>query len=230
MHICKFNSSHNPKKSNRTPLEMKALENLTNNEHIIIKPADKGGGIAIQNKDIYIKEALRLLFDSPTYQVLHSDLLPFFSKEASQLIEKAVNANIISKTEASFLKKDFFKILYFYHLPKVHKDMENPIVAAMDNATSGFSKYIDQFLQPLAQSLPSYIQDGTHLLDMLAPYAWEPTYWWLSLDVTLLYTSIPHDVGVQAVEHFFIRRPQHEPQTGSVHFGSPFILSKTQLF
>lgn len=42
---------------------------------------------------------------------------------------------------------------------------------------------------------------------MLAPYEWEPTYWWLSLDVTSLYTSISHEMGVQAVEHFLAADP-----------------------
>lgn len=42
---------------------------------------------------------------------------------------------------------------------------------------------------------------------MHKPYIWAQTYWCLSLDVSSLYTSIPHDVGIQAVEHFLANDP-----------------------
>lgn len=80
-------------------------------------------------------------------------------------------------------------------------------MAAIDSVTSVFSKYVNLFIQPLAQNLLSYIHDGAHLLDMLAPHEWEPTYWWLSLDVISLYTSIPHEVGLRAVKHFLAEDP-----------------------
>lgn len=108
----------------------------------------------IQNKEDYIQEALRLLSDSHTYKTILNKPLQGFLKEATQLINRALHESIISKTEASFLKRDFYKIPYFYHLPKVHKDLDNPpghpIVAAKDSVTSCFSKYVDSFLQPLA--------------------------------------------------------------------------------
>lgn len=34
-------------------------------------------------------------------------------------------------------------------------------------------------------------------------YKWESSYLWLSLDVCSLYTSLPHEGGLQAVEYFF---------------------------
>lgn len=118
-----------------------------------------------------------------------------FSLEATTLVNKALTDEIISKSEALFLKKNFYKVPYFYYLPKIHKDLTHPpghpIVAAMESVTSGFSIYIDQFLQLLAQNLPSYIRDGPHLLEMLKPYTWNKNYWWLSLDVSSLYIYTP---------------------------------------
>lgn len=214
--MCNTNREHIYIKSNLSPLERQALEQLTLNQSIVIKPADKGGSIVIQEKDDYVRESRRLLSDTNTYSILSSDPTSQFALEVATLVNRALTEKIISKSEASFITKNFYKVPYFYHLPKIHKDLTNPpgrpIVAAMDSVTSGFSIYIDQFLQPLAQNLPSYIRDGPHLLDMLKPYTWEQNYWWLSLDVSSLYTSIPHDVGVRAVEHFLANDPLTNPR------------------
>lgn len=97
----------------------------------------------------------------------------------------------LSKTEAAFFRKAFFQVPYFYHLPKIHKDIENPTrIGSMDSITSSYSLYRDHFLQLLAQALPSYIHDGTHLIELLRPYTWEPSYLWVFLDICPVYTSI----------------------------------------
>lgn len=85
------------------------------------------------------------------------------------------------------------KFPYFYNLLKVHKYLNLqgcPIVAAMESVTSGFSIYIDQFLQPLAQSL-HYNRDGIHLLDTLQSYPWESAYMWVSWCSIPLYFHPP---------------------------------------
>lgn len=93
---------------------------------------------------------------------------------------------------------------------KVHKDQQHPsgrpIVASMNSVTSGFSLYIDSFLQPLAQNIQSYIRDSIHLLELLAPYTWQDSYSWLSFDVNSLYTFIPHHIGMLAT-HFLLQDP-----------------------
>lgn len=88
----------------------------------------------------------------------------------------------------------------------MHKSLDDPpgrpIGAIMESITNYFSIYVDHFLQPLAQILPAYICDGIHLLDILKTYHWEPTYFWVCLDVQSLYTSIPHDIGLEAAQNF----------------------------
>lgn len=96
-----------------------------------------------------------------------------------------------------------------------------PIVAAMESVTTGFSQYIDLYLQPIVKQLPSYIRDGSHLLELLASYKWEPSYLWLSLDVTSLYTSIPHSFGLLALEFFLAQDPFINPRQAA------FILEAT---
>ena len=52
---CKPNK---PGRSNISKDEQKALRELANNSSIVIKPADKGGAVVIQDRDSYIKEVL----------------------------------------------------------------------------------------------------------------------------------------------------------------------------
>ncbi|PIO37882.1 hypothetical protein AB205_0152490 [Aquarana catesbeiana] len=171
---------------NLSSSETRSLQQFILAEDLIIKPADKGGGIILQNKIDYIIEAERLLSDHTTYTKLSKDPTNEFTSEAELLISTALGDNIISKTESLFFRKQFYSIPYFYHLPKIHKNQHNPpgrpTVASMDSITSGFSLYVDRYLQPLVHQLQSYIRDGTHLMEQLSPYRWEPTYSWLSLD------------------------------------------------
>lgn len=85
----------------------------------------------------------------------------------------------------------------------------------MGSITSGFSQYVDQFIQPLTQSLQSYIRDDTRLLELLSSYSWEPSYLWVSLDVQSLYTSIPHDVELGAIQSFLCQDPMLNPRQAS---------------
>lgn len=50
-------------------------------------------------------------------------------------------------------------------------------------------------------------------------YSWEPTYFWVSLDVN---SSIPHDIGIHTVQHFLVEDP-------FLNFGQPiFIVDATR--
>ncbi|PIO40266.1 hypothetical protein AB205_0075360, partial [Aquarana catesbeiana] len=163
----------------------------------------------------YLQETYRLLSDTKTYEKLKTDPLAKFIEESKTPVTLALGQGILTKLEASFFLKPFFQVPYLYHLPKIHKDPNKPpgrpIVASMNSITTSYSLYIDQFLQPLAQSLPSYINDGTHLIDLLHPYRWESSYLWVSLDVCLLYTSIPHEIGLQAISYYLHSNPLLNP-------------------
>lgn len=81
INMCNRTSKHTYIKSNLPPLQRKALEQLTHNESIVIKPADKGGSIVIQDKEDYILESGRLLSDTSTYARLPSEShIPVFAR------------------------------------------------------------------------------------------------------------------------------------------------------
>ena len=60
-------------KCNFTNVERKYLSDLANDTSIVIKKADKGGAIVIQNREDYIKEGERQLSDEKFYRKLDDD-------------------------------------------------------------------------------------------------------------------------------------------------------------
>ena len=59
---------------NTSKKERQAMKSLKNNKNIIIKPADKGGAIVIQNKEDYIKEGERQLANKEHYMDLETTI------------------------------------------------------------------------------------------------------------------------------------------------------------
>ncbi|KAJ1123710.1 hypothetical protein NDU88_002178 [Pleurodeles waltl] len=57
-------------KENLTEEERQALNQLITNDKIIRKPADKGGNVVILSRKEYVKEAMRQLSDTQSYQKL----------------------------------------------------------------------------------------------------------------------------------------------------------------
>ena len=91
----------------------------------------------------------------------------------------------------------------FYILPKIHKNKDNPpgrpIVSATSHITEHISQFVDAHLNPLVPKLRSYIKDTTHFLRKLDDLKeLPPGSLLLTLDVSSLYTNIPHKEGIEA--------------------------------
>ena len=69
---------------------------------------------------------------------------------------------------------------------------------------------MDGHLQPLVATLPSHLRDTNHFLERLAsiPSPLPTGALLVTLDVTSLYTNIPHTAGLSALEYFLDSRPQ----------------------
>ena len=82
-----------------------------------------------------------------------------------------------------------------YILPKIHKqgNPDRPILSSNGHPTERISEFVDNQLKPLVQTLPSYIKDTTHFLLQLQNLGPLPENAILvTLDVSSLYTNIPH--------------------------------------
>ena len=91
----------------------------------------------------------------------------------------------------------------FYLLPKIHKNPVKPpgrpIMSGNGHPTEWISAWVDCKLQPLMKALPTYLKDSTHLLNLLGDVNITPHSRLVSLDVSSLYTNIPHSEGLEAI-------------------------------
>ncbi|XP_056425917.1 uncharacterized protein LOC130367520 [Hyla sarda] len=192
------------KHPNLTSVEIEALNVLVRDHDLVIKPADKGGGVVVMDRDKYIQEAYRQLQDSSTYLKLRSDPTREINIKIKNILDEALQCNSIDKTLHDYLYVQFPVIPLLYLLPKIHKSLENPpgrpIVSGRGSATSHLSIFVDQVLRPYATGARSYLRDTSDFLNKISSIRVPPDTIIATFDVVSLYTSIPHDGGVQAVK------------------------------
>ncbi len=209
----------NVKKSNISYREQKALQNLMNDDTIIIKEADKGGAIVIMDKEFYRQKILELLNDPENYQKISANKDKKVLKLITNLTRKY--ADELTNKELDYLTQFNYKTSNFYGLPKIHKsellneaikkqnkeyieitapqDLKmRPIVAGPSSPTHRLSNFIDLILKPLCKKVPSFLRDSVDFLNHLPENTKEESIL-TSFDVVSLYTSIPHDLGREAI-------------------------------
>ena len=195
-----------PKPDNLTEQEWKALHELEKIKNIVIKPADKGGGIVVMNRTDYDNKVRALLNNENHYALTDSNPLP-----------KLING-IVSYTTHLFLSgridSDTFKFMspdsscrtsYFYILPKLYKPNipGTPIVSSCEYPTSQILAFVDQYLQQIVVHIQSYLKDSTHSLSKVLNFKKIPNKCLLvTCDVISLYTNIPQDEGINTAIHW----------------------------
>ena len=118
---------------------------------------------------------------------------------------------INDKTKQYLIQSDV-KPGRFYILPKVHKpgNPGRPIVSSNSHPTERLSHFVDYHLQPLVHKLPSFVKDTNDFLNKLLTIGNLPANSLLvTLDVSSLYTNIPHNEGINACE-CFLRTSSHK--------------------
>lgn len=208
-------TSH-PCKNNLTQEEFNAMQKLAKNNNIEIKPADKGGAIVIMNKHDYEKECLRQLNNKDHYARTGVDLTPTVSTTITNYLRLCKKQKTIPEKVADHLIPKSARTALFYTLPKIHKanNPGRPIISANECPTEKISQYVDFYIRPLAQQVPSYIKDTNDFLNFLHDLGrLSPSSILCTIDVSALYTSIPHDEGISAVKEALNTRPEQVPPT-----------------
>ncbi|XP_077113029.1 uncharacterized protein LOC143768221 [Ranitomeya variabilis] len=191
---------------NLTRQQRKALKELGSLKDITIKPSDKGGNIVLWPSSMYEKEAYKQLNDPKCYKRLTFNPTSIYQSQLRDLIEQAFYNGTISKEIMDGLVPETPRTPCLYLLPKVHKSTINPpgrpIVSGGGGLCEQVNKYLDFYLKPLVEDLPSYIQDTGDVLRKLMDIQLEADMWLVTLDVESLYTSIRHNDGIEAVRGF----------------------------
>ncbi|XP_068114979.1 uncharacterized protein [Hyperolius riggenbachi] len=193
-------------RDNLTKGERKALDDLRQAKEVIIRPSDKGGNVVLWSRDLYLEEAERQLRDTNTYQSLRSAPYERIAYGVNQWVDDAVEEGVLDEKEESFLRVGTYRIPVFYLIPKIHKSLNRPpgrpIVSAIDGPTESLAIWIDQKIKRLVASLPSYVQDSRDVLRLINDLSVDPGDLLVGIDVESLYTSIPHEVGLEALRFF----------------------------
>ena len=105
--------------------EKMVLHNLRRDRRFIIKPADKGSIIVIQNREDYEQECLRQLGNTQYYKPLSAPYYLITSKMITTCIQSMVRRGEISSELAKKLYPPSVpRPRWFYILPKIHKPKE----------------------------------------------------------------------------------------------------------
>ncbi|XP_041461178.1 uncharacterized protein LOC121412434 [Lytechinus variegatus] len=108
----------------------------------------------------------------------------------------------LSEKAHKFLFPTNAKPARFYLLPKIHKpgNPGRPILSGNGSPTEHISLFVDYHIKPLVSRAPSYIHDTPDFLRKLNDIKDQipETAIIGTLEVSSLYTNIPHDEGIQA--------------------------------
>ena len=132
-------------RSNLSKRERLALDRLSNNRDIIIKPADKGGATVILNTIDYLQEAKRQLDNDMYYKRIEEDCTSGHEQTINHCIDDLVKNGEIQHDVAKLLKPAQSRTPIFYMLPKIHKinNPGRPIISSVNSHTEKISAYGD---------------------------------------------------------------------------------------
>jgi hypothetical protein len=193
-------------RNNLNPKEIKTLKALKLNNAITIKRADKGGGITIMDTDCYIDKVFTMLQDKNTYLQVDDDLVQVKFQEAKQLTAEMHKRNFITDKQYTYLTNFTPKCPIFYGIPKIHKENWplRPICSQIDSPSSKINELVDKLLSTAEGSIPYLLQDTTAFLNILQTHKLHNKSTLLvTMDVTALYTNIPHEEGTLWVTQFY---------------------------
>lgn len=197
---------NNKIKHNISRMEREALKTLKTDKTITIQKADKGGSIVILDTETYNNKMLEMLKDPITYtQIDNLDLTKAKQQVDSVIIDLFIN-EYITKKQKQFLIRDTPKLPKLYGLPKIHKPNNpmRPIVSQIDSPAYYLNKYLDYLLTTAEKSIPNLLQDTTKFLQIISALGPLPTNSILfTIDVTSLYTVLPHALVINYVEEFY---------------------------
>ena len=201
-----------PRKKNLTKEEYKAIKSLKNNRDIIIKPADKGSAVVILDRESYKNEGQRQLNDTKFYEKTTSNHTGEVINRVNLHIHNMLQRGEISQNTCNYLTTDNDRTQQFYLLPKIHKDASNPpgrpIVSGSGGPTEKISQLVDHLIGKIVPLSKSYVMDSTHLINILKDFTIQPGILVCTLDVTSLYTNIPHLEGIQSTKEMLaIHKP-----------------------
>ena len=191
------------KYNNLTSKERQALYDLKNDKNIVIKGADKRSAVVVWDREDYIKKAEKQLRGFDAYEEVPDDLEPLIST-IHRMIGKIRKTGDLKKEIIKYLEVKDPRFARFYLLRKIHKRLNNApgrsVISNCGYYTKDLSAFLDFHLQPLAQTVKSYIKDTNEFLNKLRSVPKFPDNIILcTVAVVGLYPNIPHEEGLSTL-------------------------------
>ena len=189
------------KRDNLNQQERKSLARLKLRKDIVVKKADKGSCVTVESRDDYVEAARKHLEDVTTYKLLdHDPTLSIFRQIKADVTRWHLRGTITRSQCLSVCRPDcLIRTQRFYTLKKIHKDppQVRPIVSGGSGPTETITQNVDHHLQPIVQGTASYLKDTASFLRVINETHIEEEDWLATIDIKSLYTSIPHDRGIE---------------------------------
>ena len=185
-------------KDNLSYGERKALTDLMSRTDIVINKADKGSTIVVIDRDDYVRDALEHLADQSVYQQLASDTTGDTKQMISKKLDKLMRSGMLDKDMHTYCEPPVsHRTSRLYFLKKIHKNPMKirPIVSSCNSVTENISEFVDHWLQPEMRKLPSHLKDTNAFTNLIETTKLPDNCILTSIDVSSLYTNIPHDEG-----------------------------------
>ena len=201
---------------NMTAEERHTLHKLATDQTLVIKSADKGSGIVVEDTDGYVRDGLDHLSDKTIYQQIDSDPTLHLTEAIDTYVSTMHKRGIIDETTRKYLtfeKGETPRTQQLYFLKKIHK---NPIavrliVSGCGGPTEKISQLVDLHIQPFVPQMESHIKNTGHLINILEKLKLPRNCTLATIDVKALYLNIPHKEGIQAIkDRIYTNNPKAE--------------------
>jgi hypothetical protein len=148
--------------------------------------------------------------DRHSYHLCKKDITVRNNKQDSDTVKKFISQKLHPLSASSLILPN--SVLGKPCLNLLHK-IQKPDNTGRSNVfdcscpTEHISDFQDSILQPFASRLPTYIKDTNHALRLFSNFFYIAllhllTHLLFVIDVSSLYTSIPHADGLEALKHY----------------------------
>jgi len=175
---------------------------LKNNDDIFVTKADKGQVTVIMDKTDYIKQMEDILKDDSTYKMLKSNPLRKITCKLDAMIRTWFEAKIIDEWQYRRLKCTNGNLPRCYGLPKIHKPGHplRIIVSSLGSPLYEVAKFLNELLSTSLKKPQSHIKDCWSFVNEIKRSKIDSNDILVSLDVTSLFTNIPKELVIRAIE------------------------------
>jgi hypothetical protein len=179
---------------------------------IITVNTDKGLGIGRIEYDQYVIDAFENHFnDTATYECISSAEAEAEAINITSCINEwlVLYGDVIGQSKvdyiASHLDKCRHPFPFFYQLYKIHKKplKTRPVISGCGSLLHPLGHWIDEQLQPVARSMPSYFRSSYVLKEELLALRLPPNAVLFTADATSMYTNIDTDTALEAFSFLF---------------------------